>query len=83
MAGRPRHLVPEQAIHLIQRGINRQAILCADADYHFFYEALERVRVRMVNSPQHYPWSSYRRHADGQSDSLLQMHSVFRKLGSE
>jgi putative transposase len=37
----------------------------------------------MVNSPQHYPWSSYRHNALGQRDSLLEMHSVFRRLGPD
>ena len=41
MARRPRHLVPGQALHVIQRGNNRQAIFFADADYRFYHEALE------------------------------------------
>jgi len=166
MARRPRHVVPGQAIHLIQRGNNRQAMFFADRDYRFYHEALEDAAVRyrcavhayvfmtnhvhllmtpssedgpsrvmqsigrryvryvnityqrtgtlwegrfrsaivdsdrylltcsryielnpvragMVNSPQHYPWSSYRHNALGQYDSLLEMHSVFRRLGPD
>lgn len=41
MARRPRHVVPGQALHVIQRGNNRQAIFFADADYRFYHEALE------------------------------------------
>jgi putative transposase len=41
MARRPRHVVPGQALHLIQRGNNRQAIFFADLDYRFYHEALE------------------------------------------
>ncbi len=41
MARRPRHVVPGQALHLIQRGNNRQAIFFADGDYQFYYEALQ------------------------------------------
>ncbi len=41
MARRPRHVVPGQALHLIQRGNNRQAIFFADEDYQFYYEALQ------------------------------------------
>ena len=166
MARRPHHVVPGQAIHLIQRGNNRQAMFFADTDYRFYHEALEDAAVRytcavhayvfmtnhvhllmtpssedgpsrvmqsvgrryvryvnttyqrtgtlwegrfrsaivdsdrylltcsryielnpvragMVNSPQHYPWSSYRHNALGQRDSLLEMHSVFRRLGPD
>lgn len=46
MARRPRHVLPGQAMHLIQRGNNRQAIFFADADYHFDYEALEDAAIR-------------------------------------
>ena len=41
MARRPRHVVPGQALHVIQRGNNRQAIFFADADYRFYHETLE------------------------------------------
>ena len=166
MARRPRHVVPGQAIHLIPRGNNRQAMFFADTDYRFYHEALEDAAVRytcavhayvfmtnhvhllmtpsseegpsrmmqsvgrryvryvnttyqrtgtlwegrfrsaivdsdqylltcsryielnpvragMMKPPQHYPWSSYRHNALGQRDSLLEMHSVFRRLGPD
>ena len=166
MARRPRHVLPGQAMHLIQRGNNRQAIFFADADYRFYYEALEDAAIRygcavhayvfmtnhvhllmtpstrdgpsrvmqsvgrryvrhvntthrrtgtlwegrfrsaivdserylltcsryielnpvragMVNSPQDYRWSSYRHNAQGRHDSLLSLHSVYQRLGSD
>jgi len=46
MARRPRHVVPGQALHLIQRGNNRQAIFFADADYRFYHEALQDAAQR-------------------------------------
>jgi putative transposase len=47
------------------------------------YIELNPVRAGMVNSPQDYPWSSYRHNAQGRHDSLLQMHSVFQRLGPD
>lgn len=41
MARRPRHVLPGQAMHLIQRSNDRQAIFFADSDYRFYYEALK------------------------------------------
>lgn len=46
MARRQRHVVPGQALHIIQRGNNRQAIFFADADYRFYHEALEDASLR-------------------------------------
>lgn len=46
MARRPRHVIPGQALHLIQRGNNRQAIFFADLDYRFYHEALEEAAHR-------------------------------------
>ena len=166
MARKPRHVIPGQPIHLIQRGNNRQAMFFADTDYRLYHEALEDaslrygcavhayvfmtnhvhllltpstqdgpsrvmqsvgrryvrhvnktnqrtgtlwegrfksaivdserylltcsryielnpVRAGMVDSPQDYPWSSYRHNAQGRHDSLLQMHTVYRRLGSD
>jgi putative transposase len=166
MARRPRHVIPGQALHLIQRGNNRQAMFFADTDFPVYHEALvdaalrygcavhayvfmtnhvhllltpssqegpsrvmqsvgrryvryvnttyqrtgtlwegrfksaivdsERyflacsryielnpVRAGMVNSPQDYPWSSYRHNAQGKHDSLLKTHRVFQRLGSD
>ena len=41
MARRRRHVLPGQAIHLIQRGNNRQAVFFADTDYGVYHEVLE------------------------------------------
>lgn len=46
MARRPRHVVLEQPLHIIQRGNNRQAIFFADEDYRFFHEALQNAAHR-------------------------------------
>ena len=46
MARRPRHVIPGQAIHLIQRGNNRQAVFFANADYRLYHEVLEDAALR-------------------------------------
>ena len=40
MARLPRNVVPGQALHIIQRGNNRQAVFFADADFRFYHECL-------------------------------------------
>ena len=40
MARLPRIVVPGQALHIVQRGNNRQAIFFAEDDYRFYLEAL-------------------------------------------
>jgi len=40
MARLPRFVLPGQPQHVIQRGNNRQAIFCAERDYHFYLEKL-------------------------------------------
>lgn len=42
MARMPRLVVPGQALHIIQRGNNRQAVFNADEDYRFYLDALEQ-----------------------------------------
>jgi putative transposase len=39
------------------------------------------VRAQMVQTPGGYPWSSYRAHAFGESNSLLSEHQQYRALG--
>lgn len=41
MARLPRIVIPGQALHLIQRGNNRQATFYADEDYRFYLECLQ------------------------------------------
>ena len=41
MARLPRIVIPGQALHLIQRGNNRQATFYADKDYRFYLECLQ------------------------------------------
>ncbi len=40
MARLPRNVVPGQALHVIQRGNNRQAVFFSDTDYRYYHEAL-------------------------------------------
>ena len=40
MARQPRFVLPGQPQHIIQRGNNRQAIFCGQADYEFYLEKL-------------------------------------------
>jgi len=45
------------------------------------YIELNPVRARMVQRPGDYSWSSYRRHAEGHRDDLIQDHAVYIALG--
>jgi putative transposase len=45
------------------------------------YIELNPVRAGMVRHPRDYLWSSYRSHADGESDPLVQEHPLYRRLG--
>lgn len=45
------------------------------------YIELNPVRARMVGHPREYPWSSYRTHAYGQADELVQDHELYERLG--
>ncbi len=38
-----RIIVPGQALHIIQRGVNRQAVFFADTDYRLYLEVLKEV----------------------------------------
>jgi hypothetical protein len=44
---------------------------------------LNPVRAGMVQHPAEYRWSSYRANAQGESDILIQPHSVYGALGAE
>lgn len=46
MARLPRYVIPGQPQHIIQRGNNRQAIIAAEADYHFFRDALVEASLK-------------------------------------
>jgi putative transposase len=46
------------------------------------YIELNPVRAGMVQDPVEYSWSSYRRHALGQSDSVITDHALYLALGS-
>jgi len=45
------------------------------------YIELNPVRAGMVDSPEDYPWSSYRANALQGSDSLLNPHQIYLQLG--
>jgi putative transposase len=47
------------------------------------YIELNPVRADMVAHPRDYPWSSYRWHADGNSDKLVTDHALYLSLGKE
>lgn len=46
------------------------------------YIELNPVRARMVRKPESYRWSSYRAHADGAADSLLDDHPLYLALAA-
>jgi len=46
MARLPRNVVAGQALHIIQRGNNRQAVFFSEADYRFYYECLSEAAER-------------------------------------
>ena len=45
------------------------------------YIELNPVRAGMVAHPREYRWSSYRCHAEGETDPLVTDHELFRRLG--
>jgi putative transposase len=45
------------------------------------YIELNPVRAQMVPHPYHYPWSSYRRNAHGEPDSVITPHPIYDVLG--
>ena len=45
------------------------------------YIELNPVRAGIVAHPCDYPWSSYRAHAHGQSDTLIRDHALYQALG--
>lgn len=46
MARQPRFFVPEGALHVVQRGNNREPIFAADADFRFFVTSLSEASER-------------------------------------
>lgn len=57
-----------------------------DTDRYFLnclrYIELNPVRAGIVERPEKYEWSSYRAHAWGEPDSILQLHPLIAMLGS-
>lgn len=45
------------------------------------YIELNPVRARMVDTPDMYPWSSFRNNAAGESNALITPHVLYRALG--
>jgi putative transposase len=45
------------------------------------YIEMNPVRAAMVEHPEAYPWSSYRRNALGEPDALLTPHPLYQALG--
>lgn len=58
-----------------------------DAENYLFecmrYIELNPVRAGMVRHPRDYPWSSYLTNGEGQPDSLIAPHVLYRRLGKE
>jgi putative transposase len=56
-----------------------------DSDRYFLtcsrYIELNPVRAHMVDAPEHYTWSSYRRNAHGLPDNLVSPHQLYHDLG--
>ena len=46
MARLPRIVIPDQALHIIQRGNNRQPCFFADDDYHYYLDSLKEAAIR-------------------------------------
>jgi putative transposase len=65
-------------------GRYRSALI--DTDHYLLachrYIELNPVRAALANRPEDYPWSSYRAHAYGEPDELVQNHSLYLSLGS-
>jgi putative transposase len=47
------------------------------------YIELNPVRAEMVTHPAIYPWSSYRRNAHGEANSLITPHYLYGRLGAD
>ena len=45
------------------------------------YIELNPVRARIAGHPRAYRWSSYRAHAHGQSNAVVQAHALYLRLG--
>ena len=56
-----------------------------DSDEYFLaccrYIELNPVRAGLVDHPRDYRWSSYPAHAEGEPDTLVSDHPLFRRLG--
>jgi putative transposase len=46
LARLPRFFVPDETLHVIQRGNNREPIFAAEADYRFYLECLQDAATR-------------------------------------
>ncbi len=61
-----------------------RAVLIDAEDYLlncYRYIECNPVRAKMVQHPAAYRWSSYRCHAEGKTDALIQDHAIYRALG--
>lgn len=47
------------------------------------YIEMNPVRAQMVEHPGDYPWSSYRHHAYGEPDRIIEDHALYYQLDSE
>ena len=70
----PRLVLPEVALHLVQRGVNRQPCFFSDRE-------LNPVRAGMVKEPGDYPWSSHLSNAGALPHPMLSAHVAYESLG--
>lgn len=77
----PRIAIPGIALHVVQRGNNRQAVFFTQSDYDAYLNFLP-LRAGMVEYPGEYRWSSYRHNAVKLSEYPIRPHDEWLALGS-
>lgn len=81
MARLPRYVVPGQPQHIIQRGNNRQAIFAADADFHFFRDALVDAAAKHGLAIHAYVWMTNHIHLLATPQFADSISKVFQSVG--
>lgn len=81
MARLPRHVIPGQPQHVIQRGNNRQAIFAAEADYQFFHDALVEAAQKHGLAIHAYVWMSNHIHLLATPEYDDSISKVFQSVG--
>jgi putative transposase len=81
MARFPRHVIPGQPQHIIQRGNNRQVIFGADADYEFFRDALVEAAEKRGLAVHAYAWMTNHIHLLATPEFDLSIGKAFQSVG--